>query len=121
MDTIDQVGAPVQCRGMGGKAVVSAFLRAYVPSQILAGWIADCMWVHRLRAAGVAIWGLATVRTGFVGGLAAITGPVITGLIVGAMGYEPAFVLAAIVPLVGGLVFALGVCCIAPVGNRSSA
>lgn len=49
--------------------VVSAFFWTYVPSQILAGWLADRVSVHRLMAAGVAIWGLATVLTGFVGGL----------------------------------------------------
>lgn len=49
--------------------VVSAFFWAYVPSQILAGWLADRVSVHRLMAAGVAVWGLATVLTGFVGGL----------------------------------------------------
>ncbi len=56
-----------------------------------------------------------------VGNLAGISGPVITGLIVDSMGYAPAFALAAIVPLLGGLVFALGVRRIAPVGNRASA
>jgi ACS family D-galactonate transporter-like MFS transporter len=56
-----------------------------------------------------------------VGNLAGIVGPVITGMIVDAIGYEPAFVLAAIVPLAGGLVFALGVPRIAPVAWRAAA
>jgi ACS family D-galactonate transporter-like MFS transporter len=56
-----------------------------------------------------------------VGNLAGIIGPVITGMIVDAIGYEPAFVLAAIVPLVGGLVFAIGVPRIAPVPWRTAA
>ena len=55
-----------------------------------------------------------------VGNLAGIIGPVITGLIVDAVGYEPAFALAAAVPLVGGLVFALGVPRIAPVAWRTA-
>lgn len=49
--------------------VVSAFFWTYVPSQILAGWLADRISVHRLMAAGVAIWGIATLLTGFVAGV----------------------------------------------------
>jgi ACS family D-galactonate transporter-like MFS transporter len=52
--------------------VVSAFFWTYVPSQVLAGWLADRVSVHRLMAAGVAIWGLATVLTGFVGGVVSL-------------------------------------------------
>jgi ACS family D-galactonate transporter-like MFS transporter len=71
------VAAPLMQGELGLSAtsygiVVSAFFWTYVPSQILAGWLADRMSVHRLMAAGVAIWGLATVLTGFVGGLASL-------------------------------------------------
>lgn len=52
--------------------VVSAFFWTYVPSQVLAGWLADRVSVHRLMAAGVAIWGIATLLTGFVGGVVAL-------------------------------------------------
>jgi ACS family D-galactonate transporter-like MFS transporter len=71
------VAAPLMQGELGLSAtsygiVVSAFFWTYVPSQILAGWLADRMSVHRLMAAGVAIWGLATVLTGFVGGLVSL-------------------------------------------------
>jgi ACS family D-galactonate transporter-like MFS transporter len=49
--------------------VVSAFFWTYVPSLVLAGWLADRVSVHRLMAVGVAIWALATLLTGFAGGL----------------------------------------------------
>lgn len=52
--------------------VVSAFFWTYVPSQVLAGWLADRVSVHRLMAAGVAIWGIATLLTGFVGGVVSL-------------------------------------------------
>ena len=44
-----------------------------------------------------------------IGNLAGITGPVITGAIVDAAGYGPAFVLTAVVIMAGAVVFALGV------------
>jgi ACS family D-galactonate transporter-like MFS transporter len=71
------VAAPLMQGELGLSAtgygfVVSAFFWTYVPSQILAGWLADRVSVHRLMAAGVAIWGLATVLTGFVGGLVSL-------------------------------------------------
>ncbi len=49
--------------------VVSAFFWTYVPALIAAGWLADRVSVHRLMAAGVAIWAVATLLTGFAGGL----------------------------------------------------
>lgn len=71
------VAAPLMQGELGLSAtayglVVSAFFWTYVPSQIVAGWLADRVSVHRLMAAGVAIWGLATVLTGFVGGVVAL-------------------------------------------------
>ncbi len=51
---------------------VSAFFWTYVPSLLLAGWLADRISVHRLMAGGVAIWAIATFCTGFTGGLASL-------------------------------------------------
>ncbi len=52
--------------------VVSAFFWTYVPVLLVAGWLADRVSVHRLMAAGVAIWALATLATGFAGGLVSL-------------------------------------------------
>jgi ACS family D-galactonate transporter-like MFS transporter len=49
--------------------VVSAFFWTYVPALLLAGWLADRVSVHRLMAVGVGIWAMATLLTGFAGGL----------------------------------------------------
>ena len=53
---------------------VSAFFWTYGPAHPFVGWLADRMSVYRIFAAGVALWALSTLLTGFVGGL--------TGLIV---------------------------------------
>lgn len=45
----------------------SAFYYAYVPAQPLVGWLGERYGAHRLLAAGVAIWSVATLMTGFVG------------------------------------------------------
>ena len=52
--------------------VVSSFFWTYVPVLLLAGWLADKISVHRLMAGGVALWALATLCTGFAGGLVAL-------------------------------------------------
>lgn len=52
--------------------VVSSFFWTYVPFLLISGWLADRISVHRLMAAGVAVWALATLLTGFAGGLAAL-------------------------------------------------
>lgn len=56
----------------GYGVIVSAFYWTYVPSQGLAGWLADRMSVHRLMAGGVALWALATILIGFAGGVTAL-------------------------------------------------
>lgn len=55
-----------------------------------------------------------------VGNLAGITGPVITGVIVDAVGYGPAFVLTAAINVAGVLIFALSVRRIEPVNWRTA-
>ncbi|WP_114227686.1 MFS transporter [Sphingomonas ginsengisoli (ex An et al. 2013)] len=49
---------------------VSAFAWIYAPAQFAVGWLADRFCVYRLIAAGLALWALATLLTGFVSGLA---------------------------------------------------
>ena len=51
---------------------VSAFFWTYVPMLLLAGWLADKFSVFWLMAVGVSIWALATLLTGFTGGLASL-------------------------------------------------
>jgi MFS family permease len=48
---------------------VSAFFWIYAPIQLLVGWLCDRLCVYRLFGAGVALWALATLLTGFIGGL----------------------------------------------------
>ncbi len=52
--------------------IVSAFYWTYVPAQTAAGWLADRVSVHRLMAAGVAIWAIATMLTGLAGGVVSL-------------------------------------------------
>lgn len=51
---------------------VSAFFWTYVPMLLFAGWLADRVSVYALMAVGVGIWALATLLTGFTGGLASL-------------------------------------------------
>ncbi|HEX4159310.1 MAG TPA: MFS transporter [Rhizomicrobium sp.] len=46
----------------------SAFYWTYIPSQILAGWLAERISAYRTLALGVAIWALATAATGLAAG-----------------------------------------------------
>lgn len=52
--------------------LVSAFYWTYAPLQLLAGWLAERMDVHRLLAAGLALWSLATAATGIAGSFAVL-------------------------------------------------
>jgi MFS family permease len=54
----------------GFGVAVSAFFWIYAPLCVVAGLLCDRMCVYRLFAAGVALWALSTLMTGFVGGLA---------------------------------------------------
>lgn len=51
---------------------VSAFFWVYAPLCLVVGWLCDRFCVYRLFALGVALWAVATVLTGFVGGLAVL-------------------------------------------------
>lgn len=49
---------------------ISAFAWVYAPAQFAVGWLADRFCVYRLIAAGLALWSIATLLTGFAHGLA---------------------------------------------------
>lgn len=50
--------------------VVSAFSWVYAPAQFAVGWLSDRFCVYRMIAAGLGIWALATLLTGFANGFA---------------------------------------------------
>lgn len=50
--------------------VVSAFSWVYAPAQFAVGWLSDRFCVYRMIAAGLGIWALATLLTGFATGFA---------------------------------------------------
>ncbi|MDB5447395.1 MAG: hypothetical protein JWQ97_2712, partial [Phenylobacterium sp.] len=52
--------------------LLSAFSWTYVAAMPLAGWLAERVGAYRTMAAGLALWSLATLLTGFAGGFAAI-------------------------------------------------
>ncbi|MFC0588761.1 MFS transporter [Novosphingobium aquiterrae] len=51
---------------------VSAFFWVYAPLCLVVGWMCDRFCVYRLFAIGVALWAVATLLTGFVGGLVSL-------------------------------------------------
>jgi len=51
---------------------VSAFFWVYAPLCVVVGWLCDRFCVYRLFAAGIALWAVTTVLTGFVHGIAAL-------------------------------------------------
>jgi MFS family permease len=48
---------------------VSAFFWIYAPLCLFVGWLCDRFCVYRMFAAGIALWAVATLLTGFVNGL----------------------------------------------------
>ena len=52
--------------------VLSAFFWVYAPAQLFVGWLVDRFSVYRLMAAGVLLWAVATLATGFAGGFASL-------------------------------------------------
>ena len=69
------VAAPLMKDELGLSATgfgvaVSAFFWVYAPLCVVAGLLCDRMCVYRLFAAGVALWALSTLMTGFVSGIA---------------------------------------------------
>lgn len=80
-----------------------------VPTGACFGAVTGTLFVVGQSLAGPASAGRwVGVQSGF-GNLAGVIGPVVTGAIVDAAGYQPAFYLTAAIAVAGGLVFALGV------------
>ena len=52
--------------------LLGAFFWTYTPSQLGAGWLAERVGVHRVIAAGFAIWSVATILMGVLSGFAAL-------------------------------------------------
>jgi len=52
--------------------LISAFFWVYAPAQLLAGWAAQRFCAYRVLAAGLALWAVATIATGFAGGFLAL-------------------------------------------------
>lgn len=52
--------------------LLSAFFYSYVPAQPVVGWLAERFGAHRILGAGVAIWSLSTLLTGFAGGFVSL-------------------------------------------------
>ena len=73
------VAAPMMKRELGLSATgfgvaVSAFFWVYAPLCLVVGWLCDRFCVYRMFAAGIAVWALATMLTGFVSGIALLIG-----------------------------------------------
>jgi MFS family permease len=68
------VAAPLMKAELGLSATgfgvaVSAFFWVYAPLCLVVGWLCDRFCVYRLFAAGIALWAVATMLTGFVQGI----------------------------------------------------
>lgn len=71
------IAAPLMKQELGLSATgfgfaVSAFFWVYAPVCLVVGWLCDRFCVYRTFAAGVALWSLSTMLTGFVGGVASL-------------------------------------------------
>jgi MFS family permease len=82
--------------------LLSAFFWTYTVSQIPVGWLAERYGAHRILAAGLTLWALATMLVGFVHGFAAL---LLLRLLLG-LGESAGFpsvakIMAAIVPAKG--------------------
>ena len=87
----------------------TALLAWLVPTGACFGAVTGTLFVVGQSLAGPASAGRwVGVQSGF-GNLAGVIGPVVTGAIVDAAGYSPAFYLTAGIAVAGGLVFAIGV------------
>ncbi len=80
-----------------------------VPTSLAFGTITGILFVCGQTLAGAASAGRWVGVQSAVGNLAGIIGPVITGAIVDAAGYGPAFALTAAIIVAGALIFAIGV------------
>ena len=62
--------AELELSATGFGTAVSAFFWVYAPLCIVVGWMCDRFCVYRMFSAGIALWAVATVLTGFINGLA---------------------------------------------------
>lgn len=68
------IAAPLMKQELGLSATgfgtaVSAFFWVYAPLCLVVGWLCDRFCVYRMFAAGIALWALATMLTGFINGI----------------------------------------------------
>lgn len=54
--------------------LISAFFWSYAPSQFIAAWLIERINAYRTLALGLALWSLATIASGFAGGLVSLIG-----------------------------------------------
>lgn len=80
-----------------------------VPTSISIGTITGILFVVGQTLAGTASAGRWVGTQTGIGNLSGVVGPVITGAIVDAAGYGPAFVVTAAIVVLGAVVFAVGV------------
>lgn len=64
--------AELELSATGFGTAVSAFFWVYAPLCLFVGWLCDRFCVYRMFAAGIALWAVATLLTGFVHGIAAL-------------------------------------------------
>ena len=62
--------AELDLSATGFGTAVSAFFWVYAPLCLFVGWLCDRFCVYRMFAAGIALWAVATLLTGFVHGIA---------------------------------------------------
>lgn len=110
--TIGLVASAVSAMGILAVAQTDTTLALMVwlmPTSIAIGTITGILFVVGQTLAGTASAGRwVGTQTGF-GNLSGVVGPVITGAIVDAAGYGPAFVVTAVVVVLGAMVFAVGI------------
>lgn len=87
----------------------AALMAWLVPTSIAFGTITGILFVVGQTLAGPAAAGRWVGVQAGIGNLAGVVGPVVTGMIVDAAGYGPAFVLTAGVVVAGAIAFAIGV------------
>jgi MFS family permease len=54
--------------------LISAFFWSYAPSQFIAAWLIERLNAYRTLALGLGLWSLATIASGFAGGLISLMG-----------------------------------------------
>ncbi len=94
--------------GMAHSETTLALMAWVVPTSLCFGTVTGTLFVAGQTLAGPASAGRWVGVQSGVGNLAGVIGPVVTGMIVDSAGYVPAFVLTAVIAMVGAVVFAVG-------------